>query len=656
MKILVNGEYLDVPADMKLSVQLQSPFFATEGSFTLPITLPATENNRRILGFIDRLDIVGKQQKTDSTIVHNSFVFIGTIEILSYSPNDGFECTIFLNGSNIFYQFKELQLKDVMYSIRYTAKANSASPASVVPLASIDTSIKPLNEDPRMPDQATADVLTKEVLNLIGYATNDDLTPQRQFEVFPVMTEQGIINDPIQRTRTEGPAMLYDGEYLLGPTGIGYTVFLHLDYVLECVFEHIGRTLNIVYPDFADADGYTFKNMFRRIVILNQTIDALVPGKIYFDTLVPNITCLELIQACQAMFGATFIERNNGVIEMVFIKNILSSSVSTILDKDHIRIEDLAFDGRRMLNVALSHIRHTDDKEYTLEDLAKNYVLTDGKIALMNATDSARLFAFMNIPQGWRLGHVFRTQWEGCRGDVYYIDRLEGVDNANRGKAKLLCKDQFDGFYPIDAAINTSALEEETVNSVLSDTREANTDYLPVYDESKDDNAGTFNSGYFTYDRQLKMPLMPGMKNETCTVTQTQTTTNSNGATQASTKEITLTEDCPLVFAYYLGGQTTSYTGRVRYGSPLNMLSTDNAFDLNAHGMVNTMWEDYAEYIFTGGNTITFAIYITPYEASQLSFDKVYQIHGQRFLLKQVQYTLADTELIEVIVEMIHLI
>ncbi len=58
--LIDNGKQLDLPSDVKISIEQNNPMFEEQGDFTLPLELPFSKNNLLLLNFPHRLDIVSE--------------------------------------------------------------------------------------------------------------------------------------------------------------------------------------------------------------------------------------------------------------------------------------------------------------------------------------------------------------------------------------------------------------------------------------------------------------------------------------------------------------------------------------------------------------------------------------------------------------------
>ena len=664
MEIILNHISLDLPRDISLSVQRQSPFFQQEGSYTLPLTLPDTAHNRQALNFPNRLDSAwdadGSQAITSALLINGAMQQQCTLTLLSYTPGTGFEVSLILNESCISLQLQDVTLKQVLQNHYYDAPTRTVKKAApgITPTTPDDT-IEVLDERAQRTTESSAGSLTEEVRARLF--TDYSRSLHDDFEVATVITPRGVINEPIPPLPSSGEAyteMLIDGEKQAGPEGIGHTVFLHLDYVLAACFNYIGRSLTIEFPD----EGPLTQDIFRHILILNQTIDALVPGRIYFDTLVPDTPVSDLLQAMFALFGATFQEKEDGSVRMIFMQSVLSDAdhlgtqVSTPANDNNPVLQSISYREPAALEIQPEHIRHDDDSETkTAEELSRY-----GRIS----SDGIKYFdLFGSTSDGGIIQNADDDDIQIGDLGVCPVDDNIGVaqeDEYGNLVSKYICHNQTDMLHPVRGTTEVE-YEAEQVSAPFADTTIASPTLLAAQQ---------------MYDtlRRCRTALMPGLRNETCSVTQIVEKDDGEGNVSTETKDITQTDDCPLCFAYYCGKpfyrgssdpcvvlpqymvlqETTDENGDT-------ILQTDDRLShqvaLHAVGIMQTMLSDYNAALMAGAHEVQFCAMMTQQQIYTFDFCRQYQSDGVRYLPKQLQVSINPRrELQQVTITMIKMI
>jgi hypothetical protein len=172
-----------------------------------------------------------------------------------------------------------------------------------------DFGIKLLLYDPKITVQlqeAYANDTTVIVHWLIGSTNNGNLQKAgRETLIFTA----GQTSKTINLTIGNGQHIVYakvvyinptkDTDAVYQPVGYGVTPFLKTSYVLRQVFKYFGYNL---LENIIDTDP-----VLKYRVELNNTADAILPGKIDFSQLVPDVTVVDYLDALRIRFGIEFI-------------------------------------------------------------------------------------------------------------------------------------------------------------------------------------------------------------------------------------------------------------------------------------------------------------------------------------------------------------
>lgn len=295
-------EYLDLPQDAKLSIVLSNPYFGYSGSYSLPITLPATAKNLRLLKYPNRIDRYNFKSENFSVMVEYGLnIESGTLSILSYSHTEGIEITILLGKSTLTDRLGESTLADIM-------------------------------GDEILYDESNIDDSEERAVALIKDVCRYNYGYQNKLSYFPVAIEGGIINEPLntsQPSRSEydfnllHPKTMHynihreveEGVEIDYPKGYFFSPFIKVWYVLRKILEYAGYVLSNSNNCFYDSEVYG------HLCLLNNNVDSCMgDGKLYTRHLVPDITAMEFLEEMQTLFGATvFLSGNNARI--IFSRN-----------------------------------------------------------------------------------------------------------------------------------------------------------------------------------------------------------------------------------------------------------------------------------------------------------------------------------------------
>ena len=295
---------------------------------SLPLSLPLTDNNRRALNYPDVLNIYDTNTEAIRTIPDMQVVVrcgvwqqVATMSISSCSET-AVEATLYFHASNIWSKIEDMTLPQAMAGLYYGTKPPAGADLNIYR----QNLFNALSEDFRT-YQTLYDMREYELnQGEISYQeweqqllARSEWFQTRDFVMAPVHTSDGWLNDiwtPFSLKRTT------DYKYI--------TAFLRLDFVLHKIFEKAGYSLTIDFDSYPDDENYGsfFAYQWHSIIVLNNTMDALYPGCMYYSSLVPDISCKEFLLAVSAQFGCAFIYQPDGSYKMQFSEKILSRQIS----------------------------------------------------------------------------------------------------------------------------------------------------------------------------------------------------------------------------------------------------------------------------------------------------------------------------------------
>ena len=112
MKIvnLGKGESYQLSPDAKLEVERTNPFFNEYGEQTVPLDLPASEHNRRLLGFPD---IFGRREKmvtADASIQDGEYFAQCRQFVLSATRKGVISTSFYINDGSFYSRIRNVKL------------------------------------------------------------------------------------------------------------------------------------------------------------------------------------------------------------------------------------------------------------------------------------------------------------------------------------------------------------------------------------------------------------------------------------------------------------------------------------------------------------------------------------------------------------------
>ena len=119
MKITLEEGVLDVPKDFALEMEFNHPFYSDAGSSSVPASLPASIENRRILGWPEKANRSHRYLKE-----HSAFVECGLYRkpcklITESAGLDGISASIVIQESEIYIKFQDRKLKELLADLGY---------------------------------------------------------------------------------------------------------------------------------------------------------------------------------------------------------------------------------------------------------------------------------------------------------------------------------------------------------------------------------------------------------------------------------------------------------------------------------------------------------------------------------------------------------
>ena len=288
MKIIhASGEPYDLAPDTSLEIERTNPFFNEYGEQSLPVTLPSSPRNRRLMVYPDDIAQVAKaSQRIDAKIMHGLYAVPARQAILSAKYKEGIECSFYLNTGAFYEKISDVPLSDIFEDKR--VKFNSVTEA-------------------------------------ISFCRNLFITHDNRFACFPVKTENGYLNKLTSSGTSDGYPTFYnavkqteivDDKTIALDPGYYITPFIRVNHVLDIVFQHFGYTMS--------ENFFTRTSPFSDMVFLNNNIDTLMKASIEYSQIVPDITVKALLDIFRNKFNCEFIPNEvNKTIDIVLFNEIL---------------------------------------------------------------------------------------------------------------------------------------------------------------------------------------------------------------------------------------------------------------------------------------------------------------------------------------------
>lgn len=297
MKIIhASGEAYDLAPGSSLEIERTNPFFNEYGEQSLPITLPPTDKNRRLLLYPDSIAGINKaSQRINSAVMNGIYHSPARQAILSANRKTGIETSFYLNTGAFYEKINEVRLSTIFEKKALT-------------FASVEAAIT--------------------------FCRNLYITHDNRFACFPAALETGVLNR-MSTDGADGYPLLYNSEkrtetvdekkIALDP-GYYITPFIRANHLLSEIFAYFGYTM---------ADSFfTRTEPFASMVFLNTNIDTIVNKKILYSQIVPDCTAKDILDVFRYRFCAEFIpDEINKIIRIELFDNVLKSDPVSDLTK-----------------------------------------------------------------------------------------------------------------------------------------------------------------------------------------------------------------------------------------------------------------------------------------------------------------------------------
>lgn len=305
MKLITSKGELVLPSDFSFTIEQNSPAFSTEGTQSIPVNLPAADNNFVTLEYPQRPGRVDKYvRKIPAKIEAGMFHKSGHLVLETASKKAGLTCAIMINESDLYTQIKEMTLEEVFEKI----VRNDIS--------------------------GVENWYNRIYACMTGSVTDD-------FTAFPVAVnlEDGkyqLLNGPDTSSGTNpwqlkwrARKVFFEGKAVNVPDGYGITPFLWLWRMLELLFTEFGYTVR--------SNPFKTDSFLKKIVLVNTTADSICKGSLNYADLVPSCTIADFIKWIVDKFLThLYIYPESKVIDLVPLSDIISSTaqkdITSIID------------------------------------------------------------------------------------------------------------------------------------------------------------------------------------------------------------------------------------------------------------------------------------------------------------------------------------
>lgn len=373
IRILIDSEELDLPAGFSLSIEDTSPIYNDRGSQSISANVPATPKNKRLLGFPNRLDPkYGPSDRCPSCMVQSgAYIRSGKLNITG-ANSQSIELNIGFDNSLAYEEWKSKKLTDLgnlpvreytsVYELwsellRIYRGPGTYMEGETPDSQKYDLAIFPicLSQEKYRPQTADGEeekeLIHSEILNA-SLSYSGDKAP-----FGGNVTVERVVDNQLATVNV--------------PDGYGLSPFVRTWRVLELIFADLGLQMDF-NPLKEDRD-------LSRLVVLNNTADAVCTMKISYAELMPDCTVEEFLTSLWVRFGLTFTtDFDRKTVAVKLIRDIVSVSPETDLEQYLTEEPEIEFEQRKYLSLtAGTSIEGAAPYTERLEDFLQGFKLQD---------------------------------------------------------------------------------------------------------------------------------------------------------------------------------------------------------------------------------------------------------------------------------------
>ena len=325
---LPTGQEFNLKPDTKIEVERTNPFFNDYGEQTTPLELPASERNRRLLGFPDTFGRRTKAEPVDVAI-HDGEYFAQCRQVILSAQHKGAISTAFyINDGSFYSRIQKIKLKDI-FKDEFVPGVDNVKEGIAFCRRLRDNTDERFGICPLLVenDSGVDTGFNFKIINAFGKQTD---IPERKVWVWkdnqykeetapevsvfhPDTDDSGCdFYNAVQRTEyvNQIPITLTEGYYI--------SPFIRANYLLKRVFAHFGYDL---LPNF-----FTETEPFSKMLVLNTVIDTLVNGRIRLADLVPDVSCADFLAVFRKKFCCEFTsDEGKRTAEVIFLRDALAA-------------------------------------------------------------------------------------------------------------------------------------------------------------------------------------------------------------------------------------------------------------------------------------------------------------------------------------------
>lgn len=644
-----NGRKFDLPEDLVISVEENSVMTGKQGSFSLPLELPWSDNNVQLINYPSRID---RRYKFTSQIevVVSAGVWVrrAMLNVDSVRENTGISCELYFAESRFYQQIQDVKLPDIFADIvrddyshladiesRITAwlthfeKVQIGEAHDVFYVFPVCAKLEKKEESKT--DNGTTITLTYEEYTILN---RPDVPSKRAF-----IADNQSFSETVPYSGVTGTSLTGKVYYKLAARklwkflsqdessltvyqkGYGVTPFLKFVYILSSIFDKYGYSLQL--------SEFQASPTFMSLCYINNTADAIMDGRIHYSQLVPDVSVSEFLEHVENSFGVEFIFNEiDATVTPRFWKDLLVQNPTD-------QIEGVLEDFPQVIYSQPKAVRLSTEKSAIESKLI--YETYNELIAKYGVKPASP------IPEN-TFYHVFDAQdlIYKCyqyvkfvqRGQTIYVENLlekitgfldyhnsqyEAEEKACGFESVPLVQISMDELSPITAVVDFS-------KSYLHE--------LGVQTQAQAEDSVLARVPFINSIRHLKTSEVSLGKD------------SSGNEQKVSESKANESGDQLGVFPCFLHGFAVTqndapnverilFASQYRYNNAGTVVL---AFDLSAKGLYDAFWKEYDEMLSTSFHEISGPALLPVERLMALQRHNPYQLHGQSVLPETIRY------------------
>lgn len=325
------SEPIELFPETKIEVERPNPFFNDYGEQSVPLDIPASEHNRRIMGFPDSPGKSEKIKPADVSIQDGEYYSKCRQFVLSATRRGSISTAFYINDGSFYSRIKNVTLADV-FSQDIIDFPGTSTEAKVREAVNFCRSLRD-NKNEKFAifpiliddDSGISEGFNFKIINAFGkehvFKVPEERTDSNAtFKTFaPDMVGEGcdFYNNTTRTEYVDSLPVTISQGYFISP-------FIRAAYVLKRVFKHFGYSLRDNF--------FTTKEPFASMVLLNNVIDPIVTGTLKVTDLLPDVSVSDFLAVFRKKFCCEFTaDEGTRQVDVVFLRDIMAMKPDTDL-------------------------------------------------------------------------------------------------------------------------------------------------------------------------------------------------------------------------------------------------------------------------------------------------------------------------------------